>query len=79
MNGVAATATAAQPSALAADRLLDWINTVDHKKIGIMYMLMAMVFFVVGGLEALTLRVQLALPGNGFVSPDLYKDRKSVV
>lgn len=72
MNGVAATATAAQPSALAADRLLDWINTVDHKKIGIMYMLMAMVFFVVGGLEALTLRVQLALPGNGFVSPDLY-------
>jgi cytochrome c oxidase subunit 1 len=39
-----------------------WITTVDHKRIGIMYSCTAMVFFIVGGVEALLLRTQLAAP-----------------
>ncbi|MEK9581068.1 MAG: cytochrome ubiquinol oxidase subunit I, partial [Acidimicrobiaceae bacterium] len=40
----------------------DWVSTVDHKKIGIMYGVAAMFFFLVGGLEALLIRTQLAFP-----------------
>ena len=37
-----------------------WVSTVDHKKIGIMYGASSLVFLVIGGVEALLLRVQLA-------------------
>ncbi|MEK9998913.1 MAG: cytochrome c oxidase subunit I [Acidimicrobiaceae bacterium] len=50
----------------------DWVSTVDHKKIGIMYGVAAMFFFLVGGLEALLIRTQLAFPENGFLSADVY-------
>ena len=43
---------------------VDWLTTVDHKKIGIMYGLAALFFFLVGGLEALLIRLQLAFPGS---------------
>jgi cytochrome c oxidase subunit 1 len=49
-----------------------WLTTTDHKKIGIMYWVAAMFFFVVAGLEALLLRIQLAVPNNNFLSPDVY-------
>jgi cytochrome c oxidase subunit 1 len=49
-----------------------WVNTVDHKKIGIMYGVVAMFFFVVGGSEALLIRLQLSRPGNDLLSADLY-------
>ncbi len=49
-----------------------WVTTVDHKKIGIMYGVTAMFFFIVGGVEALIIRTQLAVPGNDLVSADLY-------
>jgi cytochrome c oxidase subunit 1 len=49
-----------------------WITTVDHKKIGIMYLLAALFFMVVAGVEALLLRVQLAVPNNDFLTPDQY-------
>jgi cytochrome c oxidase subunit I len=49
-----------------------WLTTVDHKKIGIMYMVGAFVFFVVGGIEALLMRTQLGTPNNTFLSPDVY-------
>src|SRR5579859_1094226 len=39
-----------------------WLTTPDHKKIGIMYMVSTLVFFVIGGLAALLVRTQLALP-----------------
>ncbi len=39
---------------------LEWITTVDHKKIGIMYLVMNFIFFIIGGLEALLVRTQLA-------------------
>ena len=37
----------------------EWITTVDHKKIGIMYILMAVVFLIIGGCEAVLIRMQL--------------------
>ena len=43
--------------------LLDWLTTVDHKKIGIMYFLGAFFFFLIGGILALIIRSELALPG----------------
>jgi cytochrome c oxidase subunit I len=51
---------------------LAWLSTVDHKRIGILYMLTALVFFVAGGVEALIIRLQLAVPNNHLVSPDTY-------
>jgi cytochrome c oxidase subunit I len=49
-----------------------WITTVDHKKIGILYGATAMVFFALGGLEALLIRAQLAQPDGQVLSPDVY-------
>src|SRR5687767_10129011 len=49
-----------------------WLTTVDHKKIGILYFMGALLFFVVGGVEALLIRVQLAVPDNNFQSADVY-------
>ena len=46
-----------------------WVVTVDHKKIGLMYIGYATVFLLVGGFEALLLRIQLAVPHNDFLSP----------
>ena len=51
---------------------LDWVTTVDHKKIGILYMVTAFVFFLVGGIEALLIRIQLGAPDNTFVTPETY-------
>ena len=49
-----------------------WLTTVDHKKIGIMYLISAFFFFVIGGIEALLIRIQLGAPNNTFLSPDTY-------
>jgi cytochrome c oxidase subunit 1 len=50
----------------------DWILTVDHKKIGIMYALTSLVFFFVGGLAAILIRTQLALPNNVVLEPQQF-------
>jgi cytochrome c oxidase subunit 1 len=50
----------------------DWVVTVDHKKLGIMYGVVAMFFFIVGGLEALLIRLQLAGPDGTVLSADRY-------
>ncbi len=52
--------------------LHEWVVTVDHKKIGIMYVLMAVVFLVIGGCEALIMRWQLFYPRNEVVGPDFF-------
>ncbi len=49
-----------------------WLATVDHKKIGIMYLVTAIAFFAVGGVEALVIRLQLARPNNDLVSADTF-------
>ena len=51
-----------------------WVTTVDHKKIGIMYGVSAMVFFVVGGCEALLIRVQLAQPNSKVIGAHTYNE-----
>jgi cytochrome c oxidase subunit I len=52
--------------------LYTWVATVDHKKIGILYLLTSLVFFAVGGTEALVMRLQLARPNSALVSPDAF-------
>ena len=49
-----------------------WITTVDHKRIGIMYGYAAFFFLLIGGLEALILRIQLSQPDNNFLTAAEY-------
>jgi cytochrome c oxidase subunit I len=49
-----------------------WLSTVDHKRIGILYLVTSLAFFVLGGVEALLIRIQLAIPNNHFLLPDTY-------
>src|SRR4051794_17521817 len=49
-----------------------WFTTTDHKRIGIMYLYTCLVFFVLGGVEALLIRIQLGAPENTFVTPEIY-------
>jgi cytochrome c oxidase subunit 1 len=53
---------------------LSWLTTIDHKKIGIMYGAAAMLFFLVGGLEALLIRLQLAGPNGTVLSAAQYNE-----
>jgi cytochrome c oxidase subunit 1 len=55
-----------------ATGLWSWITTVDHKRIGILYGVTALFFLLVGGVEALIIRLQLAQPGNTLVTADFY-------
>lgn len=50
----------------------DYLTTVDHKKIAILYFIAGGFFFVVGGLEAMFIRIQLAVPNSDFVSAGLF-------
>lgn len=52
--------------------LWSWLTTVDHKRIGLMYMMWAALWFGVGGAEAFMIRLQLRVPNNHFVSAALY-------
>jgi cytochrome c oxidase subunit 1 len=52
--------------------LWSWITTVDHKRIGILYGATAFIFFLMGGIEALLLRIQLGTAENTFLSPEVY-------
>ncbi|WP_407691366.1 cytochrome c oxidase subunit I [Robertmurraya mangrovi] len=54
--------------------LWDYLTTVDHKKIAILYLIAGGIFFVLGGLEAMFIRIQLAVPNNDFVSAGLYNE-----
>src|SRR6202795_4607845 len=52
--------------------LHDWVTTVDHKKIGILYVLMAVVFLIIGGCEAILIRWQLFWPRSEIIGPDTF-------
>src|SRR6266850_2087939 len=54
------------------DRLHGWITTVDHKRLGLLYIGYALVFLGVGGLEAALMRIQLIAPHLNFVSPQVF-------
>jgi cytochrome c oxidase subunit 1 len=49
-----------------------WVTTVDHKRIGILYGVTAFLFFLVGGVEALFIRLQLVHANNDLVGPDRF-------
>jgi cytochrome c oxidase subunit 1 len=52
----------------------DFLTTVDHKKIAILYLAAGGLFFVIGGIEAMLIRIQLAKPDNDFVSAGLFNE-----
>jgi len=52
--------------------IVAWLTTTDHKKIGILYIVTSFVFFLVGGIEALLLRAQLAVPNNHVLDAQSY-------
>jgi cytochrome c oxidase subunit 1 len=54
--------------------LLGWVTTADHKKIGLMYMVTAILFFLVGGLLAEGMRTQLVVPNNNFAGLNTYNE-----
>src|SRR2546427_6013702 len=54
------------------DRLHGWITTVDHKRLGMLYIGYALVFLAIGGLEAAAMRIQLIRPQYHFVSPQVF-------
>jgi cytochrome c oxidase subunit 1 len=54
------------------ERLHDWVVTADHKKLGILYIVYGLVFLVIGGIEATIMRIQLIVPHNHFVSPEVF-------
>jgi cytochrome c oxidase subunit I len=56
------------------NKWLDWVLTTDHKKIGIMYLVLTFVFFLLGGVEALLMRSQLAVPNNTLISGEHYNE-----
>jgi len=61
-----------QASRPFVDRLHEWVTTVDHKRLGVMYIVCALFFLVVGGIEATVMRLQLIRPHNDFVSPQVF-------
>ena len=58
----------------AASGLLEWLTTTDHKRIGLLYMSTAIVFFLIAGLMALVMRAELAQPGLQFLTPEGYDE-----
>src|SRR3989338_5091493 len=52
--------------------LWSWLFTLDHKRIGIMYLITTMFFFAIGGIFALLVRLELLMPGQTIVGPDTY-------
>jgi cytochrome c oxidase subunit 1 len=54
------------------ETLHEWVTTVDHKRIGLMYIGYALGFLLIAGVEALIIRIQLMYPHNHFVSPQTF-------
>ncbi len=80
-------AVATPPGTVAAERverlaemwqsrpgILGWLTTTDHKRIGLLYFWTTLVFFGAGGVEALIVRTQLAVPNSSLVSPGTYDE-----
>jgi cytochrome c oxidase subunit 1 len=55
-------------------RFASWVTTVDHKRIGILYIITSLVFFVIGGIMALLMRAQLATPNEHFITRNSYNE-----
>jgi cytochrome c oxidase subunit 1 len=49
-----------------------WLTTVDHKRLGLLYIMVALMFLLIAGIQASIMRFQLIRPNNDFVSPELF-------
>lgn len=72
MATVAASPTYAGTAGSGRTGIMDWLTTVDHKKIGTLYLHTALFFFIVGGLEAIVMRAQLMGPNGTLVSAEVF-------
>jgi len=54
------------------EQLHEWVTTVDHKRLGLLYIFYALLFLVIGGVEATIMRIQLIRPLNNVVSPEVF-------
>ena len=72
IHGTVGTASPGEYRGTWLETLHSWVVTVDHKKIGLMYIGYSLIFLLVGGVEAMMIRIQLARPHNNFVSPEVY-------
>ena len=59
-------------------RVASWVTTVDHKRIGILYLWTTLGFFAVGGLLALLIRTQLLTPNEGFMTKNSYNEAVTI-
>jgi cytochrome c oxidase subunit I len=55
-------------------RILSWVTTVDHKRIGVLYLVTAFGFFLAAGVMALLMRAQLSQADNHFLTRDSYNE-----
>ncbi len=72
MATIAAAPAYTSASAGSSTGLMSWLTTVDHKRIGALYLVTGLIFFIVGGLEAAIIRAQLATPNGTLVSAEMY-------
>jgi cytochrome c oxidase subunit 1 len=71
---VAVRSETAYPVTWKTGRLASWLVTVDHKRIGILYILTSIGWFVAGGILAILMRAQLATPGEHFLTKNSYDE-----
>src|SRR6185503_13445030 len=60
--------------AISGGRVSSWLTTVDHKRIGILYIVTTLVFMLAGGILALLMRAQLATPNEHFITKNSYNE-----
>ena len=53
-------------------KIFRWLTATNHKDIGLLYIVTALIFFLIGGTEAMLIRIQLGMPNNTFLSPEVY-------
>ena len=63
---------ASEGGATLLETLHSWVTTVDHKRLGILYIVYSLFFLLVAGVEALCMRIQLAIPENRFLDPAVF-------
>src|SRR5512142_2699698 len=68
------TTTLAPTRTATRSRLYEWLSTTDHKRIGVLYLGTALVFFLLGGVQALGIRTQLAAPELRFLDAETYNE-----
>lgn len=67
-------AVAVKPKVTLWPWVWDLLTTVDHKRVGLMYLFVSLVAFAVAGVFAVLIRVQLAVPENRFLSAEAYNE-----